>query len=394
MQALLGEMDGYMAQKIRIMQFVTGGFSGATSVAVDLAQAFGQIDGVESLLVLRRKKTTTPERLATLKQRGIPYALVSGLAYVITISQMARLCREWKPDILVVHGFPEHILGRWAGLWARVPHLVQVEHNSRERYTPWKLWQSRYLSQKTGYSIGVSEGVANVLREQGLHSRIVAIPNGIDTDKFAQGSQTPIAHRPKDLIMVSRFAKSKDQMTLIQALILLRAKGLRPRLSLFGAGNRRYLSQVQALVTKHDLDAQVTFCAHTPHVAQELAEHKVFVMSSFYEGLNLSVIEAMASGCVVVGSEAVGVKELIHDGEDGFLFKIGDAERLAQILESILVNPESFQRLADNTRLKAQQLYDKTRVHRAYRDLLLPLVNMGAERRVATGDINSAQNTR
>ena len=86
---MLGEMDGYMAQKIRIMQFVTGGFSGATSVAVDLAQAFGQIDGVESLLVLRRKKTTTPERLATLKQRGIPYALVSGFAYVITISQIA-----------------------------------------------------------------------------------------------------------------------------------------------------------------------------------------------------------------------------------------------------------------------------------------------------------------
>ena len=69
---MLGEMDGYMAQKIRIMQFVTGGFSGATSVAVDLAQAFGQIDGVESLLVLRRKKTTTPERLATRKQRGVP----------------------------------------------------------------------------------------------------------------------------------------------------------------------------------------------------------------------------------------------------------------------------------------------------------------------------------
>ena len=65
-----------MAQKIRIMQFVTGGFSGATSVAIDLTHAFGQLENVESLLVLRRKKSTTSDKLATLEQRGIPYALI------------------------------------------------------------------------------------------------------------------------------------------------------------------------------------------------------------------------------------------------------------------------------------------------------------------------------
>ena len=52
-----------MAQKIRIMQFVTGGFSGATSVAIDLTHAFGQLENVESLLVLRRKKSTTSDKL-------------------------------------------------------------------------------------------------------------------------------------------------------------------------------------------------------------------------------------------------------------------------------------------------------------------------------------------
>lgn len=363
-----------MAQKIRIMQFVTGGFSGATSVAIDLTHAFGQLENVESLLVLRRKKSTTSNKLATLEQRGIPYALVSGVAHAITVYQLAKLCRKWKPDILVAHGFPEHILGRWAGLFAQVPHWVQVEHNSRERYTSWKLWQSRFLSKKTRYSVGVSEGVTEVLRSQRLFSRIVAIPNGVDTDKFVRHSQNTIGQRPKDLIMVARFAKSKDQITLIQALGLLKAQGICPNLSFFGGGSSRYLKKVKELAARYSLESQVSFCTHTPNVDQELAAHKIFVMSSFYEGLNLSVLEAMASGCVVVGSDAVGVRELIRDGDDGFVFKIGDSERLANIIESILAAPENFQSFADKARLKAQQFYDKKYVNQAYQDLLLPLV--------------------
>lgn len=363
-----------MVQKIRIMQFVTGGFSGATGVAIDLARAYVQQGQIESLLVFREKRTTTEDKLQTLVQERIPYAVVSGVTHMVTIYQLTNLCRAWKPDILVVHGFPEHILGRWAGFLAQVPSWVQVEHNSRERYTSWKLWQSRFLSKKTRYSVGVSEGVADVLRSQGLYSDIVAIPNGIDTDKFARHSQHTIGQRPKDLIMVSRFAKSKDQMTLINALSLLKDRGLRPNVSFFGGGSSRYLKKVQKQVVRYGLGSQVSFCVHTPNVDQELAAHKIFVMSSFYEGLNLSVLEAMASGCVIVGSDAVGVRELIRDGDDGFVFKIGDSERLANIIESILAAPENFQSLADKARLKSQQFYDKKHVNQAYQDLLLPLV--------------------
>ena len=87
-----------MAQKIRIMQFVTGGFSGATSVAIDLARAYGQQDNIESLLVFRQKKTTTADKLQKLAQEQIPYAVVSGVMHIITIYQLTKLCRTWKPE--------------------------------------------------------------------------------------------------------------------------------------------------------------------------------------------------------------------------------------------------------------------------------------------------------
>ncbi len=363
-----------MPQKIKVLHFVTGGFSGATSVALDLVRAHLKSADIETVLVMRQKKTTTPEKLSALTQEHIPYELVSGKTHLLTVHQLAKFCRQWQADILVAHGFPEHILGRWAGRLARVPHLIQIEHNSRERYTPWKLLQSRSLSKHTDYAIGVSEGVADVLRSQQLQTTIRAIPNGIHTQRFVQAAQSPMADRPKDLVMVARYAKSKDHTTLIEALHLLKQNGLTPKLTLVGSGNQRYEQKVRQLLDQYQLGDQVSFIAHTPQVERVLAEHKVFVMSSIFEGLSLSVLEGMAAGCLMVGSDAVGVKELIDHTNDGFIFKMGDAQQLAQILEPILRQPQNYQSMAERGQHKIIQHYDKERVNADYHALFTSLM--------------------
>lgn len=354
---------------MRILHFVTGGFSGATSVAVDLVCACNETADIQSLLVLRRKKNTSTEKLTALHNRGVDFELVTGRSHWGTIRQLVQICRRWQPDILVVHGFPEHLLGRWAGRLAKVPHMIQIEHNSRERYTPWKRWQTRYLSRYTDCVVGVSEGVAEVLRRQQLHAPIRAIANGIDTQKFVQAATMPVQARPKDMVMVGRFARSKDQITVIKAVAQLQAQGQRVRLLLVGAGKASYQRRAWRLVQELGLDDQVVFCTHSDQIAQILAEHKIFVLASFFEGLNLSVIEAMAAGCVVVGSDTVGVRELIDNQVDGFLFPEADVNKLAAILTAILAKPEHWQDMTQRSQLKAQQQYDKAQALSAYLDL-------------------------
>ena len=364
-----------MEKPLRVMHFVTGGFSGATKVAIDLVKAHSQIESTENLLVLRRKKTTVPEKLAELEEKDIDYEVVTGITHMATIHELKKLCEQWRPDILVAHGFPEHLLGRRAGLLAKVPYLVQVEHNSQERYTPWKLYQTRKLSKSTASIIAVSEGVAQVLSGQGLKAPIQAIPNGIDTTRFGGMNLLPINERPQDLIMVGRYAKSKDHVTLIEALHQLKQKSIKPNLTLVGSGRKYYQKEIHNLVERYELHDQVTFIGYSSEVDKLLLQHKVFVMSSRFEGLNLAVLEAMASGCVVVGSQAIGVKELIEDKEDGFLFPIGDAAELAGIIETILSNPSNYQVLATAAREKVLSYYDETRVTKAYHDLFQKLLS-------------------
>ena len=129
---------------VRVLHFVTGGFSGgATQVAVQLVNAAREGDAIEPLLVLRRKRHADPSRIVELRKAGVPLELVAGWSHAATISALVSVCKRFKPDVLVAHGFSEHLWGRYAGLLAKVPHLVHVEHNTRERYTAWRRAQAR-----------------------------------------------------------------------------------------------------------------------------------------------------------------------------------------------------------------------------------------------------------
>ncbi len=370
---------------MRVLHFVTGGFSGATKVAIDLIAAHNQFEDVVSLLVMRRKKTTSADKLAILDSQDIDYQVITGRTHLATIYALKKLCQQWQPDILVAHGFPEHLLGRQAGLLAKVPHLVQVEHNSKERYTPWKLYHSRRLSHYTDRVVAVSAGVAEVLSQQNLQAPIVAIPNGIDTAHFGEQPLIPVNLRRKDLIMVGRYAKSKDHITLIKALHALKKQAITPSLTLVGTGRKRYKKEVQLLVKVYQLTAQVTFIDYSSEVDKLLAEHKIFVMSSRFEGLNLAVLEAMASGCLVIGSRAVGVEELIQDGEDGFLFNVGDVRALADIIDNAQNNLPEIQPLTKAARDKVIRYYDKSRVAQDYYDLFKNLMPVTSAQYVEKG---------
>jgi len=367
-------LNMFMESSLRVLHFVTGGFSGATKVAVDLITAHNQIEATENLLVLRRKKTTVPEKLVELDNKNIDHRVITGTTHLATVHELRRLCEQWQPDILVAHGFPEHILGRQAGLLAKVPHLVQVEHSSKERYTPWKLYQTRKLSRSTDKVVAVSKGVASELSKQNLEAPVQAITNGIDSHRYGGTAMLPLMQRPQDLIMVARYAKSKDHVTLIEALYQLKKKGIAPSLTLVGSGRKRYENEVHSLVKRYNLGSQISFIKYSNEVDKLLMQHKAFVMSSWFEGLNLSVLEAMASGCVVIGSQAVGVEELINDGADGFLFPIGDDKVLAGIINNVLSDPKAYEQLTTTARKKVLSSYDKKQVTQAYYDLFQQLL--------------------
>ena len=360
---------------IRVLHFVTGGFSGgATQVAIALVQAAQQGKTLEPLLVLRRKSHTPKERVAELAGLGLPMATVPGWAHVATIWSLIKICRKFRPDVLIAHGFSEHLWGRYAGLLAGVPHLVHVEHNTKERYSAWRLMQSRWLAKRTDCIVGCSEGVRRVLLEQGMpEARVRSIANGIRLQAFAGAEFMPFGQRQAGIVMVARLAKQKNHACLLHAVALLAQRGQRPNVYFAGGGKEAFRQPLEQLARQLGIAEQVQFLGVIRNVPELLMQNQIAALSTHYEGMPLSLIEGMAAGCAVIGSDVPGVRELIHDGVDGRLVRADDASAWADALQELLERPQSAEKMARAGQLRAFSQFSRERMNADYEALCLEL---------------------
>lgn len=360
--------------KIKVMHFVTGGFSGgATQVAISLVRAALSSEQVSPLLVLRKKRRGDPARIAELQRQGLPLAVVPGWNKIATIWALIKLCQQHQPDVLVAHGFSEHLWGRYAGILAKVPVLVHVEHNTKERYTRWRLAQSRWLSRRTAAIVGCSEGVKAVLLAQGMPAeRCHAISNGINTAPF-QAAVPDLIERAPNIVMVSRFSKQKDHPTLFNALAQLKVEGLTPQLLLAGGGKTLHRKPLEKLAQQLGIADQVKFLGVVRNVPELLQQNQIAVLSSHYEGMPLALLEGMAAGCIAIGSKVPGIQEVLQDGVDGYLVPENDSRALAQRLKACLQHPAAQQQLVARGRARALAEFSQQRMNERYEALFVAL---------------------
>lgn len=362
-------------KKIRVLHFVTGGFSGgATQVALGLVRAGMESNDQEPMLVLRKKARGDQRRVQELKAAGVPLQQVNNWTHLTTIWELAAVCRQFKPDVVLAHGFSEHLWGRYAALLAKVPVVVQVEHNTKERYTRWRLAQSRWLAQYTDKIVGCSEGVRLALLQQGLPAeKCIAIPNGINLQPFA-AEPPPWSSRLPKVLMVARIAKQKDHATLITAIAKLRQQGIELPLTIVGKGKSRMVDSLQRLGTDLGVADLIDWRGYSNQVPELLAEHKYFVQCTHYEGMPLTLLEAMAAGCAVIGSAVPGVQEVLAEQSFGLLHRHRDADHLASQLRQLMEQDENAAAMAQRAREHAFVNYSKELMNERYEQLLQELV--------------------
>ena len=97
-------------------------------------------------------------------------------------------------------------------------------------------------------------------------------------------------------------------------------------------------------------------------VAGLLSEAACFLLTSDYEGLPYTVLEAMAAGVPVVATRVGGVPEQVVDGETGFLFEPGDPAAAAAAVERILADPEGAVRLGEAGRERVRREFGLERM--------------------------------
>ncbi|HEV8178524.1 MAG TPA: glycosyltransferase, partial [Gemmatimonadales bacterium] len=157
---------------------------------------------------------------------------------------------------------------------------------------------------------------------------------------------------PPRLIMVARFEPQKDQTSLLEALAGLTDLGW----SLDLVGDGPLLPAARAQVERLGLVERVRFLGPRRDVARLLAGSQIFVLTTRWEGLPRSILEAMRAGLPVVASDVGGVHECVSDGTTGFVTPRGGVDAVRDRLRLLLGDPALRRTMGERSR----QTYERS----------------------------------
>ena len=181
-------------------------------------------------------------------------------------------------------------------------------------------------------------------------SKISFISNGIELSKYDNDRnhdlrrEIGVRDHEKTIGMVATIKPLKNHTMMIDAVEKIRQK--RSDVKLVLVGPDAYEGHIHRLVSQRGLDDHVLFLGSRKDVDQLLSIFDVFCLTSQYEGMPLSILEAMASRIPVIGTDVLGINEVIHHEKNGMLVPAGDDQSLAQSILHLLENEDLRERVA------------------------------------------------
>lgn len=260
-----------------------------------------------------------------------------------------RIAKEKRPDVIIGFTNYPNMYAKIVGTLLCVPSIMS------ERGDPVRT-SGHTLKAKLSFAIinrskgGVfqTEG-AREFYGKGLQKRGVVIPNPI----FITGEVPQIPHdeREKTVVSVGRldnFQKRYDVM--LDAFKLFSDKHPEYVLKLYGRGSDE--ERIKEWADQSNLSDKVRFMGLTTQPMQDICRDGMFLITSDYEGISNSLLEAMAVGlpCVSTDHTPGGARLLIDDHKNGLLAPVGDAQKLAAAMCEFAENPELAQYCGENAK--------------------------------------------
>jgi glycosyltransferase involved in cell wall biosynthesis len=314
----------------------------------------------------------------------LSYSLLSSFGIA---RRLAIICREWNINLVHFNNrrdLPMISLFSFFS-YTRIPTVLTIHTGYFSKYLGLKenlksafaVVLGRIFGRSVNRYITLSESnTKKVRRLFGLSSkRFSLIPNGIRLpQRQIVQSQEGMPTVPR-ICVVSRLDRFKGIDFLLKALFLLCSEGFcQFECLIVGDGPERH--SLKSLARSHNLQNNVQFYGRLPRhkVFDIIAESRMLVLPSFYEGFPLTLLEAMALGLPIITTRIQGLPEIIPEGKNGILVSPGNVHELAQAIQTLLSNPDMAQKMGREgqhlveTRFSVEAMVGKTR--RVYEELL------------------------
>jgi glycosyltransferase involved in cell wall biosynthesis len=344
--------------RIRVLYLMPGlGIGGSERVVYDCATGLDPGSFETSVGVLYGGDMQQEFEAHGVPIHSLRTGLRSSLAAGRVLATQARL-RGIARGVDIVH---THHLGLlFYTAIAAVPHRhwkwVHTEHcipSIPGVYPRWLLKIGQHLLRLPDALVGVASPVTAYYRSalRGVSPRTFTIPNGIHLGRFTPFTDRlrnrTLLHLPADAWIVGtvgRLRPEKNHVLLIHALAKLRRSVPGAWVVIVGAGEME--NSLRSLAGELQVLDRVAFLGSRRDIPEILACFDAYCLPSLFEGMPISLLEAMASGLPLVGSDVVGIRELVHTAKSGMLFPSNDPNALSDALRTLHGDPGLARRLA------------------------------------------------
>lgn len=191
----------------------------------------------------------------------------------------------------------------------------------------------------------------------------IVIPNGFPN--IAQ----PISRQPKQLkiiLTVGRFDAAKDYETIIKSVSMLQRDDWRLCIVGYGALER----QIRDWINAYGIESMTDIQIKPDNVAEVERNADIYISTSLYEGTSNSIMEAMNWSLPVVATDVGDNNHLIIDGENGYLYPVGDVDGIVESLNRLLDSTELRNKMGTKGNIRLRENYSMEIFEKRYVELI------------------------
>lgn len=295
--------------------------------------------------------------------------------------EIKKIIKDFKPDILQLHSSKAGFLGRMAGRKIK-KHIVYTVHGfDSVRIKNRKfLFIEKIMQKECGAIIPVSFYDEKNLIKEKITSNIVCIPNGIDKNELNivtndEIKQKIINSKNKgnfNVISIARISKQKK----FEMFLKVAEKLEKENITFFWIGTPTDPEEeikYNNLIKNNKIPSNVYLLGEVQNAGAYIQFANLFVLFSNYEGLPITIIEALASGKPVIASYVGGISELIDNGENGFL--INSTEEAVDRILFVSQNNSLLQEMGKSSYKKFVNNYTVEKMYKSYMEIYNKLLN-------------------
>lgn len=338
-------------RKSMIEKFQSEGFEVYSIAFDDVQRDIIESRGIKHFCVNGANRSLNPFKILTLENR------------------YTKIIKQIQPDIVFTFMLKPNIFGVPAAKKTGVKKIFSMVEGAGDvfinnglkwriiRSVVCKMYRKSFKSSNKVFFLNNDDKAEFISRKLVNEEQCVVIPGiGVDIEHFAF---KPIKNH-KTFLMIARMLKTKGVIEYCKAARIVKQKYPDAVFNYLGAEGNIKISDIQEFID----DGSINYLGTTKDVRPYLEDSLILLLlSSYREGMPMSIMEAESVGRGIIASNSVGCKDTVVDGYNGFLVERGDYQTMAEKVIWCIEHPKEAEKFGRNSRKLAEEKFDQKNIN-------------------------------